>query len=491
MTCLSLSRNIHSPGIEVSYTEKLFWNLCSWRNEHYGLAGRVTSEFALVGLGFLAFLESFACRILACVVVKERTQWQNRRMSAGDTFTNCISAIAINLFNQNITSALIDRQVRRDPSLKESYLFLEIIYNRPDVVKLLLEKKWIHLEENHSGCFNVANRYNRSDIVKILLEKDWLLKDLHKVHSNGESDAMNSRLVGKVHLDHLYQLNDYEQDYLKLITLSHWLSLQGDVELHGKDFSLEGVPRISTWMYDSLSKAIGKFIDSDEFKHLKIGREKALILQNALNLAYTEHSAEKIAQRVQERNLCFMKAGSDNHVIGLTFYGNYMAIGNRGVGCHPEYSTLEVFKIDPALFTKEIADEIKSAIKKLKPSDIKEYYYKTLPAKLSPTGQCVKDSLCKEFTSIAPSFSKGGHCGLAGLKAALRFAWAMLSGDLKEARLESKIFTDWTAVEMYESITPKKFSGLKQRKEVMRQAELKTRRKETRLLENRKKCSII
>ncbi len=310
------------------------------------------------------------------------------------------------------------------------------------------------------------------------------MSDIHKIHPNLSTDSLNySRLWGSLKLKPFFEFNDYEKSYLELKTLSHWLGWKSTVEVHGNSFDLQGTS--GTWMFDSLAGALAKFQESDDFKHHQLGSEKAAILQEALSSAYSEKSTKKIVARIQDRKLTFKSAGWYSHAIALAFYGDYMAVGNRGTGAYPEYTTLEVYKIDHSLFTMEIDREINSFPLKDEES-ARQYFYRTLPAKLSPTGQAEKDALCKEFASIAPGFSKGHDCcSLASKKAALRFAWAMLLSDLKQARLESKIFTDWTAVQHYKAITPETFSAVKEKKELESLAQFKARRKWNKLLYNR------
>lgn len=205
-------------------------------------------------------------------------------------------------------------------------------------------------------------------------------------------------------------------------------------------------------MFESLAIAVNNFKKTGLFTtHFKLGPEKADVLEEALNFAYTEYSPKKISQRISEKKLSFVEGGFKKHGIGISFYGNYMAVGDRGVESD-DHTTLEVYKIDPALVTSKIIDEIQSTQKKLELEEGLEYFFKSLPTKLSPTGKIEKDALCSAFASIAPGYQKGGHCGLKGKQSVLRFAWAMLLSDapdeetLRQARLEHKIFTNFSAI---------------------------------------------
>lgn len=493
MIFFNLDRNIYSPGIEVPYSQKLFADLGDWRNQNSGLVGRVTTELALVGLALISLVEFIARAAFHLLIVmpffKERAKWKIGFDNSVDTLINSVFSLYLNLYAKNFTSALIDLEVLIRPNLKDFYLIHAVNENRPEIVKLLLEKQWA-INTLPISLISAAEKGHR-DIGKLLLEKMKATGSLHQLNLNDTTPNLLIRLKGMHNFYDLIELNDNEKGYLELKDLAHWLSLEGDVELYGNKLGLDGTK--GTWLFDTLATALEKFKQSDKFKYLKINLDKIQILQEALHFAHNEHSAKKISQRVQEKNLCFIPAGSKTHEIGLALYGSYMAIGNRGAGCYPDYSTLEVFKIDPALVTPKIVDEIMSNKMHLDTDKIKEYYYKTLPAKLSSTGKVEKDAFSRSFMAIVPAHSKGGHCSLAGPKAALRFAWAMLLSDqpdsnpLLQARIESKIFSDWTAVEKVRSITPEKLTGLKQRKEIVEMAEAKASHKRSRLDENLKR----
>lgn len=432
MICMYLDRASYSPGIDFPYSGKLFFDLSTWRDQNTGLVGRVTTELALIGVTLIALIEFFIripLTLVARIFSKEFDLWKTGLLYSFLTVGASPYSLWTNLFVQNLTSSLIDSE----------------------------------------GCHNVL--------------------------SNETTESLYSRIEGYPKLNPLFDLNDYEKGYLELKLHSHWLGLKGTVELCGNNLRLEGNAG-GRWMFDSLATAIGKFIKSEDFKYLKLGTEKAQLLEDALNLAYMEHSPEKISQRVRDRKLSFLEAGWNKHGIGLAFYGDYMALGNRGVGCCPDYSTLEVCKIDPSLLTPEIVREIDS----FKSKDLeagKEYFYKTLPAKLSPSGTIKKDSLCTAFKLIAPFLSKGGHCALAGKKSVLRFAWVMLLSDmpddatLRQGYFESKIFTDWTAVEKHKEFTPEKLAGLKEPEKVYSYSNLKADHKWERLQYHRWQAGCI
>lgn len=421
MIISTLLTKINSPDVGFPYSANLFLNQCTWRDKNNGLVGRVTTGFALIGVALIALIEATVITpifLIFFIFSKDHdiSGLKNFGIFVLTSICGYLYALTLNLFVQNITGYLIDLDVRLNPSLKEESLSI--------------------------AC--LANNY---PVAEVLLKKDWV--DPHRINKNGVTDALLSRIFGSPNLNPLFQLNDYEKAFLEFKNISHWLGLKGEVELYGHTVDLEGSTR--NWMFDSLATAVNKFKKTGLFTHFKLGAEKADILEEALNSAYTEHSPTNISQRVQDKKLSFLEAGWKKHGIGLAFYGNYLAIGDRGVRSN-EHSTLEVFKIDPTLVTPKIVEEIDSITLTLDLKEGQEYFFKTLPAKLSPTGKIEKDSLCRAFASIAPGYQKGGHCGLAGKKSALRFAWAMLLSDepdeasLQQARWETKLFTDVSAI---------------------------------------------
>jgi len=402
-------------GVDYPFSRNPFLDLCAWRDRN-GLIGRVASQAALAVLTPITLIETVVrCPLAIIGELKGSQKWANGFGHSGITAITSLYALCTNLFVQKITSHLVETSLNL-----------------------------------------------------------WL--NPHEIFKNGYTFAMAPQRYGRTHMEGLIPLNDYEKDYLQLKPLSHWLGLKGDIELHGHTLPLEHAP--PHWLLGSLNSAFQKFVKSDDFQHLRLGKEKAEELTEALNSAYTDYNKDKLVERVHNRILSFVDAGWENHRIGLCFYGDYLAIGNRGEGSFTWYSTLEVFKIEPSLFTEEMLKEID----KLELSPMEEgvkFFYEILPAKLSATGKKEKDDLCKSFSSIAPGFSKGGHCALAGNKAALRFAWAMLLSNnpdkstLQQGHLESRIFANWTAVDLLEQVTADKFTGLKDRQAFCDQAAAK------------------
>ena len=99
------------------------------------------------------------------------------------------------------------------------------------------------------------------DLAKTLLKRKT---DPHTVNSIGTPTALLPRLEGQQHLEKLFPLNDYEKQFLKLKTLSHWLGLRGNLSLHDHEFTLEGFPP-SRWMFYSIYESFDRFWSMNHF----------------------------------------------------------------------------------------------------------------------------------------------------------------------------------------------------------------------------------
>ncbi|NGX60213.1 MAG: hypothetical protein KR126chlam3_01382, partial [Chlamydiae bacterium] len=411
-------------GIRMPYCGRLFYDLCAYRdrevNKSNSLFTRITCELAYVGLAVISLIEAIVRIPLAyigAIFSSNRSNWHSGANTAILTTFYCLCSIVCNLFVKNIKDTVIQFDCSLRAPLANQFLFQACEEGEYDLAKQFLDEGKV---------------------------------DPHIVDENQRvSTALVPYLMGHMRLQNLFQLNRFEQGYLEIKRLSHWLSLEGEIQLENHPLTLEGAP--SHWFFESLAESLQRFTTWNAFEGLSLSQEKAKILQKALMKAYSVHSSEAIANRAAKGKLTFFSSGWHNHGICPVIYGNYLAIGNRGPVPSDSY-TLEVFKIDPSLMTPEIVEEILMH-QYLDAETGKNYFYHVLPAKLSRLGKPKKDKLCHSFREIAPKYQKRGICALAAKKAALRFAWAMLLEDppskktLQRARLESKLFTDWAACE--------------------------------------------
>lgn len=281
----------------------------------------------------------------------------------------------------------------------------------------------------------------------------------------------------------LFPLQSLEDTTIAAKFLAHWLDFEGTVAIEKeKAADLAGMTSVEhPLLYRSLANSLSAFSLCKDFPQFALKQQKVELLQEAFSFAASRHheklyldllqrlqlKTEKAwSERIRNKELCFINAGwsyqkekgddtDGGHAICLAFFGNYMAIGNRGGG---DSKTLKVFKIDPALMTPQIIYEI---LKSKHHTEAITYFYQTLPALLSPDGKISQDALCERFKSIQPDYQLVGNCSLTGIQAVIPFAWAILSDPnpsletLQRAELESQLFQDWTAVSYAESIRPK------------------------------------
>ena len=411
-------------GIRRAYSSKLFYDLCAYRDREAKntntLLHRVTCEMAYAGLALISLIEAIVRIPFVCIGIifsSNRKYWIEGVHTAILTTLFSLSALVYNLFVKRITEHLVQLECSLRFFSTDQLLF----------------------QACETGQYNVAKK---------LIEESKA--NPHLVQKEQVSAALIPHLTGQEQLQDLFELNKYEKGYLELKRLSHWLGLDGKVELEGNPLKLQGAQ--SHWLFESLAESFQRFRTWDNFSKLDLTPTKADILQNALIKAYAEHSYDAIATRIRKRELTFVSSGWQDHAICLAFYGNYMAIGNRGYEKTP---TLEVFKVDPHHMTPEIIEEI-FMHQHLDEKTGEKYFYHALPQKLSSKGKIEKDDICKRFSAIAPKIQKAENCALASKKAALRFAWAMLlekppsEQTLKRARLESKLYSDWVAVQYLE-----------------------------------------
>lgn len=408
-------------GVRIPYAAKLFYDVCAYRDrtnqKSHVFVNRVFCEVAFLGTGFLALVES-AVRLpiafLGAFFSSHQEDWlRGIHISVLTTFYS-LAAVVSNLFVDHLTETLAHLDITARGHFSDYLLFQACETGQKSLIKRLVK----------------------------------MGADSHLVDPSVEvSSALIPTLTGREDLIPFFDLNHFERGYLDLKKLSHWLSVKGNVHLNGQHLTMEGAP--SQWLFESLAESFQRFRTCSEFGLLKLTQKKAAQIEEALYLAYTQQSYADIALRARQKKLTFIDSGWQNHSICIAFYGNYMAIANRGDNVEGN-STLEVYKIDPKKISSQVVEEILMH-RLLSSQKGKKYFYQKLPEKLSSKGKVTQDKLCKKFRSIAPSLQKEGICALASKKGGLRFAWAMLLENspsqetLERARVESKLYTDWAA----------------------------------------------
>lgn len=261
----------------------------------------------------------------------------------------------------------------------------------------------------------------------------------------------------------LLPLHPEERALLELKHLSHWLELQGTLSFGATKRALEGLPlHLAPGLYHSVAESLRAYPQGDALQAPELAQaiQKTLFLDNAHTIC-AKSGTEKRAwcQRAQTGKLAFLKTGWRGHVISIAFFGEYMAIGNGGQRPHDnQYVTL--YKINPAKLTNQVLHQIEQMPAKLSAEGI-AYFYHTLPALLSPTGQVKKDRFCRRFEAVQPTPPVTGNCTLYSLQALLPFGSVMLD----EAHLSSKDtlagaaaqaahFNIWAALRFAEHLHP-------------------------------------
>lgn len=403
-------------GVAVPYVGRLLYETVHARDAHTGLIGRVTTQAALMTLVPVALIESVArapFALIASVFSEKRSEWLHGLNFCILTALYSFYATLFNLFVTQVAPHLIEWDMNIRSFQKDQFLF--------------------------NAC-----EAGRADLAKRLLDKD---ADPHAIIQANTPSSLVPRMLGQLNCETLFIPNEYEREFSRLRILSQWLGLSGTVELNGESIRLDSAP--SPWMFDELAEAFQRFRTDDDFSSLMLTDGNAQKIQTALFDAYREKSLSVMAHSIREGELTFVASGWEGHAICLVFFGDYMAISNRGEGSDDE-GTLSVYKIDRKKVTEKTLEQIYMHHRLSKKAGMK-YFYKTLPASLSASGKITQDGICEAFQSIAPSLSKAGVCALDSKTGALRFAWAMLLSDpatpdvFERAKLETKLFTSWAA----------------------------------------------
>jgi|GEM_PF-2992631 len=408
-------------GVRIPYSAKFFYDLCAHRdqpNKSDLFLRKITTQVAFVGLAALSLIEAIVRLPLAFLSIafsSNYKHWIEGVEKSVMTSLYSLSASVCNLFVDNLTQTIVDLECKLTFFSQNQLLFHACETGQYEAAKALV---------NEEGA------------------------DPHKVQESTQvSPALIPHLVGHEDLQDLFKLNKYEQGYLELKRLAHWLSLDGTVELEGRMLELEGAQ--SHWFFESLAESFQRFRTWGGFSGLALSSSKADLLQEALIKAYATHDYDDIATRIRGRKLTFLSTGWQDHAISVAFHGSYMAIGNTGNSAIP---TLQVFKIDSNKVTTSLIEEMFTH-QHWDEATGQNYFYHSLPQKLSSSGQIEKDATCKAFSQIEPKHQKAPNCAFASKKATLRFAWAMLiesppsKKTIERARLESKYYTNYTALQ--------------------------------------------
>ncbi|NGX38196.1 MAG: hypothetical protein K1000chlam2_01368 [Chlamydiae bacterium] len=232
------------------------------------------------------------------------------------------------------------------------------------------------------------------------------------------------------------ELSAYEISFLSHKVLANWLNLEGRVSIDGTKVRLERF--YSNFMFLEIADSLKAFREDSLFSKFRLGN-KAEKLEQALREAYdAKRSDKEIVRKIKNGELVFIASGWKMHTITLCFMNGYLAICNRGGGKYDP--TITAFKIDPANMTEDLLFVMTKFVKDKEAFQAYSYIYEYLPEKFLAS----TDNLCKLFKTIAPSPQKSENCALASVKAAVRFAWAMLLKDepdqqtLAHAREETK-----------------------------------------------------
>lgn len=217
-------------------------------------------------------------------------------------------------------------------------------------------------------------------------------------------------------------MDPFTSEFIKRKVLAHCNGIGSRSEIDRTLFSLEGA--YSPYMHQLMHKQLQQYFQRSQT--LSDGHKRAILL--AFQRSAPNTPAEDVADQIQSNELVITQAGWHGHAIDLVFFGDYMAICNRGEGVPEDLTTIEVVKIDRKLVTKEIIEEIRSQRSKSR-TDASSYFYFDLPAKLAGDGLFgfVKDELCKKISEFAPKPIKQGTCTFAAAKAAARCSMMFLT----------------------------------------------------------------
>ena len=366
----------------------------------------------------------------------------------------------ISIDKRNLTSVSLLIKYGANVNAEDKYLITPLILSclkkTDEIVKCLIETEGIQINLKDTfgrTALSCAFQTGNFEIAKLLIKKGAS----QTIKNIWGKTPINMAICRGHQLPKEFSLSSEDTKRNILDAIAHIFNLEGVFKEKKRTYRLQGSsPKI---MFKLLAGNLKKF--SSETQLISLSIEKQNIIQKALfNASFANRSPGKISNEIQNNKLCFIQGMWFNHALCLVFYKNYMAICNRGEGSEG-HSTIEVFKIDPQLVTKEIIQEF-AKINILDRARGINYFYKELPGKLSITKKPLQDNLCKTFATIAPKPQQSKNCTIASIIAAIRFAWVMLSDghSFDLARRETKLFTAFIAILIgndYDKISEKLF----------------------------------
>lgn len=390
---------------EGALSQSLLYDLSKWRDDNTGLVGRVSSQVGYMATGVVALVELVVRIPLAlfskCLFSQAGIKgYQMAFVSLGLS----LYATFLNLFVENVSSYLTFFNAR------------------------LYSSKEVALYE--------AGAYGDAELAQFLLKQG---ADPHK-RMGIYTAAMAPTLFNHLDVQKLYQLNRYEQEYFEVKKVAAWHNLMGTVTIDGEEVRLEGSK--PTFHAPFLSQSLNRFFAVHK-SETHLSEEHQKMLTDALHFSGDERAT---AKRIEQGDLTFVHTGWEDHGISVTFFGDYMAIGNRGSGSDV-HGTLLVYKIDRSKVDAQLIEEMQSFEAAPEEEGI-DYFYRVLPRSLLGS----QDAVCQSFEAIAPKLAKSGNCALASTRADLLFPYVMLlypefdGKSFAMGKKEVKLFSDWAAV---------------------------------------------
>ncbi len=247
--------------------------------------------------------------------------------------------------------------------------------------------------------------------------------DVHRRNVDGYTAKGISMYKGfDRELNGLLPMDPFTEEFIRRKSLAHSSGIGDQSELESFRFPLEG--GFSPFIHEKVLQHLLQFFPLcfGVFSFM----DKFTII-DAMAYSGSSRSAIDVFEDIQNDKLTILQAGWVGHSIDLVFYQDYMAICNRGEGGYDGCNTIEVFKINPALVTKEIIDSIREqsyhSCEKASP-----YFYQVLPTQLAGPGALCgnQDALCKIMGEFAPKEINIGICSIAAAKAATRASMMFL-----------------------------------------------------------------
>lgn len=210
-------------------------------------------------------------------------------------------------------------------------------------------------------------------------------------------------------------MDSYTREFIKRKVLAHCNGIGSRSQIDWTTFPLDGA--FSPYMHQIMHNQMQKYFQYSQV--LSESQQKEIL--EAFVRSASSTPPREVVSRIQQNKLTVVQAGWKGHSIDLVFYGDYLAICNRGEGITKDKATIEVVKIDRDLVT----DDVIAKIYKQKSQSYAEsfpFFYFDLLNKLTTEGEVapIKDELCKKISEFAPKPIKAGTCTYAAAKAAAR-----------------------------------------------------------------------